>query len=371
MPVSYRIPLFKILSRKHNLKLFLTRTNKSKYKKNLPNTRILSSLPIPFMSRYSEDAYGSPEIPYSLFYYLLKEGYDVIIAKNLNSISTYIALLASRIKRKPFIIWEETWYLGLGLLRKILYTLSTFLLRNSNAIVVSGSKSKEYIISYGVDIKKIFIAPNASLSYSYVNEEKLQVVLHQLNLENTKVILYLGRLIKRKGVEYLINAFKIVQENMKNCTLLIAGSGCLKLELQKICQKLDLNNVHFLGYVTEDFKRILYSISDVFVLPSIKTDGLSEVWGLTVNEAMSSGTPVICTDAVGAAYDLILDGINGYIIKEKDYKNLAKAILNTIADNQVTIKMGISSKEIINSGFTYEIMAEGFFKAIDYALKGI
>jgi len=370
IPVSYRQPLFKILSKKYILKLYFTRVDELKKREKVIGTRILSNISIPLMNRYSEDDYGSPEIPYTLFYYLLHDEYDIIIAKNLNSVSTYIAFLASRIRRKPLIVWEETWYKPTsGLLRKIIFLPSLKMLKVSDSLIVSGSRARDFYLSLGFNKNKIFVAPNASHFYEEVNKIESKKILKKYNLEGKKIILYLGRLIERKGIKYLIEAFKLIQKNHKNFALLIAGTGNEEVKLQKYCDSLDLHNVLFLGYVSEKVKHNLYSIADVFVLPSIKTEGLAEVWGMTVNEAMSSGTPVICTEAVGAAYDLIVDGFNGYIVKERDSEALTQAILKTIIDNQIATKMGLRSKEIVKARFTYKDMAEGFFKAIDFVFR--
>jgi glycosyltransferase involved in cell wall biosynthesis len=371
-PINYRIPLFRILSKLYNIHfLFFQLLQHEIHVTNaVPRSEIfwqkLPNIPIPLMKSYKENAYGTPIIPLTLFWKLVRGKYDIIISKNFNSVATCLAFFASRLTKKPLIVWEENWYKGEGFARKIAFSLSSKILKKTTALIVPGTKAKEFFSSLGYDTDKIFIAPNASQLNKKFNRKESEKLKKDLGLKDKKNILYLGRLIERKGIKYLIEAFQQIEKKHKNISLVIAGSGRIELELKRYCKRLDLKNIQFLGYVEEEAKSILYSIADVFVLPSIKTNGLSEVWGLVVNEAMSSNLPVICTESVGAAYDLIKNGVNGYIVEEANSKALAQAILLILDDVQITREMGLKSKEIIDHHFTYQDMANGFIGAIDY-----
>ena len=103
---------------------------------------------------------------------------------------------------------------------------------------------------------------------------------------------------------------------MDDIFLLIVGDGPFINECKDLAKKIDIKNIHFMGYV--DAKAYCYKACDVFVLPSILLDDHQyEAWGLVINEAMAFGKPIITTDAVGAAEDLVKDGYNGYIVKNK------------------------------------------------------
>lgn len=96
---------------------------------------------------------------------------------------------------------------------------------------------------------------------------------------------------------------------------------------------------------------------------------MGDPWVFVLNEAMMHGKPVIATTAVGGAYDLIKDGINGFIIPEKNVDELSRAIKKILDDPSLQRKMGEASLKIINEGFTYEKMVEAFRKAINYLNK--
>ena len=104
-----------------------------------------------------------------------------------------------------------------------------------------------------------------------------------------------------------------------------------------------------------------YALCDVFVLPS--------QGGVVLNEAMACGKPVIASISDGREADLIIDGENGFIIKEGDIVSLSKYIKIILFNGDLARRMGIKSRQIIDQEFTLQKMAEGFKKALDYAFK--
>ena len=113
----------------------------------------------------------------------------------------------------------------------------------------------------------------------------------------------MGRLVSRKGCQDLIQAFQYYIK-YQHCILLIAGDG----PEYSVCTQLADNNkkIIFTGLVQPMNRRFFYEQADVFVLPSRCEGGVIEAWGLTVNEALECGVPVVVSDVVGAGYDLIM-----------------------------------------------------------------
>jgi glycosyltransferase involved in cell wall biosynthesis len=189
------------------------------------------------------------------------------------------------------------------------------------------------------------------------------------SLKAEKVILYFGRLIKRKGADYLIRAFaKLVREH-DDVVLIIAGEGDEKRNLQNLCRMLNVEDrVHFTGFIKEEDKATYFVACDVFVCPSV-TLGMPEIWGIVVNEAMSASKPVIITTAVGCSFDLVKHGVNGYIVPEKDVDALYIALKLVLGDENLRIKMGEASKRIINECFTYSCVFRSLQESIETVLK--
>ncbi len=112
-----------------------------------------------------------------------------------------------------------------------------------------------------------------------------------------------------------------------------------------------------------------YALADVFVLPSITLPQGKEPWGLVVNEAFDQGVPVIVTEAVGAAAGgLVQDGVNGFIVPERDLNALAEAITNILKNPQLRNQMSKNARDKISS-WDNESMVLGFRKAVEYVLE--
>ena len=123
-------------------------------------------------------------------------------------------------------------------IHKLIFPLTLYIYRHADAIVVYGSHVKEYLISEGVDEKKIFIAPHAVDNKEYqrpADEQRMQEIRKELQLpEDKKIVLFLGRLEESKGLTYLVDAFS--QLNRADTLLIIAGNGS---ELPSIKQKVE------------------------------------------------------------------------------------------------------------------------------------
>jgi glycosyltransferase involved in cell wall biosynthesis len=304
-------------------------------------------------------------IAFGLLRELLRGNYDVIVSSLEPNIEILFCILISKLKRKPLIIWSESWDYGGKSVKKSLYSLfSKFILSHSDAFLVPGSKHKKYLISLGASPEKVFIMPNASNIFvkeeDYVNKGKLK---EEFNIGNKKVILYVGRLVKQKGVEYLIKGFAKLGKERDDVVLIIIGRGECRNDLELLSKNLNIeNSVYFRGYVEDELLPAYYLLCDICVVPSITGDP----WVFIVNEAMYFGKPVIATDAVGAAFDMIKDGINGFMIPEKDSDVLYGAMKKIISDPELEKKMGEESKRVVEQEFTYEHMIDGFRQAIEY-----
>jgi glycosyltransferase involved in cell wall biosynthesis len=155
------------------------------------------------------------------------------------------------------------------------------------------------------------------------------------------VFLYLGRLEPFKGIQDLFDAYVRLRTQRKDVALMVAGSGSLEMFVHDAAES--LRSVHYLGHLTGEHVWQAYSAADVFVLPSRR-----EPWGLVVNEAMAAGLPVIVTDSVGCADDLVRTGVTGLIVKAGDGASLYSAMLE-LADNPFGRKrMGEEGKRLIS-----------------------
>ena len=230
---------------------------------------------------------------------------------------------------------------------------------------------KAETISLGARGNKTFIMPNVSNMYVIsLDYRKAEELRSRLALKGKRTILYVGRLVESKGVQYLIEAFAKLAAERDDITLVCVGEGPFKEQLELQCRKLRIDErVLFSGWVDLDIKRNAYLVPyfllcDVCIVPSIFRRGMPDPCPLVVNDAMNCGKAVIATTAAGSAYDMIRNGINGFIVPEKDSVALCNAIKSVLADPEKAKAMGEASKKVIESGFTYAHMVSGFQNAI-------
>lgn len=154
------------------------------------------------------------------------------------------------------------------------------------------------------------------------------------NQNGRKVILFVGRLAEKKGVCYAIEAMRYVD----NAMLVIAGDGPLRNELTVQAEALHKEKgkkIVFMGAKTHEELKEIYASADIFVMPSITAkDGDKEGFGLVMLEAFASGLPIVASRS-GGIVDLVKDGVNGYLVPEKDSVGLADRINLIIKDNRI------------------------------------
>ena len=202
---------------------------------------------------------------------------------------------------------------------------------DSNVIFVYGIKTKEYLQKFTIDEAKIQIIYNVSEMPEYTIYDDIRKKFH-IGKEK-RIILYFGRIIKRKGLDVLLKAYAELDiDTKKKVHLLICGEGEFEEECKVLADSLDIENITWVGNVHPDRRYEYFNQCDIYVLPSYFYHGKSEAWGLTINEAIQCGKAVIGTTAVGAAYELINEN-NGRMVKANSVEELRNAIENLVTSN--------------------------------------
>ena len=168
-------------------------------------------------------------------------------------------------------------------------------------------------------------------------------------------ILTVARLVKRKGLDYLINSIYFLKKDIPNIKLYIRGSGPEQRNLKNLVKSLNLENqVKFLEEpIPQEMMPLLYGECDIYVQPS-----LFEPYGLTVLEAMSCGKPVIATK-VGVFVDAIKNGETGFLIEPQSSEQLANKILE-LNDEKKRKKMGKKARMRIIRNFSFDTCGREF-----------
>ncbi|MDJ9034536.1 glycosyltransferase family 4 protein [Clostridium perfringens] len=300
-------------------------------------------------------------------YKLVKEN-DILLIGGYEQPTVILTALLCKLINKPYIIFFD----GISTNRleekesKLKFIVKKLILMNANAIMANGIIGKKYFKNkFKIKEEKIY---NQFLSIDNKSIKELDPYKQEIReyyrkkyeiSNESKVILYSGRLIDIKNIDCIIRAISLLDD--KNITLLITGDGILKNELVKLSNKLNVN-IRITGFIKnqqELFKH--YFISDLFILPS-----LDEAWGLVVNEAMNAGLPVIVSENCGCSLDLVIEGINGYKFNPLSEIELASKIKSIFTSDYK--KMGLESKTII-SKWNFKNSRKNIEKIIEKELK--
>ncbi len=224
--------------------------------------------------------------------------------------------------------------------------------------VLHYTEENQYIPeSYGVSSDRIFV------TYNSPDTERLMKIREELNSDpgftgySPYKIIHVGRLVAWKRVDLLLQAVATLVNDYPQTELLIIGRGPEKENLERLSEKLNITeNVIFAGdvYEPEKLGKHLMSAS-VYVLAGMG--------GLSINEAMCFGKPVICSRCDGTEKTLVENGVNGYFFREGDAIDLVEKISLMFKEPGRSNEMGMESLRIIKTKVNLEVVAQRFLDA--------
>lgn len=217
---------------------------------------------------------------------------------------------------------------------------------------------------YGIEASKVRIVPNGVDLERFKPMEDAAATRRQFGLGAEPCVLFVGSLIPRKGLLFLVEAAKKVVKEQVNTKFLIVGEGSLRGQLDALIKKAGLKgNFMFLGNLKEDALPAVYNCADVFVLPSIQ-----EGQGIVLLEAQACGVPVVAF-AVGGVTEAVLDGETGLLVKSGYTSELANALLKLLSDNALRKKMGANGRRFVSSNFSWGLCASKMMNVYEEAIK--
>ena len=234
----------------------------------------------------------------------------------------------------------------LKILDKIFFKfISRIIWKNAKAMTANSNNLKELA-------RKTYNNINIRVIYNGVDTSKFRPI----NKRKEFNILFVGRLIKRKGLIYLLKAFKEVCKEKNSYKLTIVGSGPEEEYLIRFCEQKRMNsNVDFLKIVKHDKLVDIYQKAHILVLPSLE-ESLANV----ALEAMSTAIPIITTNTGTAE---LIDG-NGFIVEKKNHEQI-KEVITRYLDNPTLLKEhGVRSREIAEK-MSWGNMAKGYVEVFD------
>ncbi len=210
-----------------------------------------------------------------------------------------------------------------------------------SAILACGRFGKAYFGKYGARDERIFIVPNEPdydgirlISSALIEQVR---TTYGLRLGRRRLV-FSGRLTSVKRVDLLIDAFCSIADQRPQWDLVIVGDGDLREAMQDRVSARLRERVCWTGFIDRQVTvSAIYRCSDVLVLPSS-----FEPWALVVNEAAAAGLALVCSSVVGAAAELVRDGVNGRIFPSGDLDGLIACLLDVTDPDHVDMMKAAS-----------------------------
>lgn len=296
---------------------------------------------------------------------VLSDGYDAIWIHGYAHVNAWLAAAGASFRHTRVLIREEQTLLHRrpwhkAALKEV--ALGTLFARAYGLYI--GEENRRYLLRYGLAEERLFPARYCvDNAFFRRRAEELKPRRDELRARfgigdpELPVILYVGKLIPKKAPLVLVEAFARVRERTP-CALLMVGEGELRPAVEELVGARGIPDVHLAGFLNQQELPDAYVSADVFCLPSV----LHETWGLVVNEALNFELPVVVSDKVGCAADLVRPGGDGFVVPAGEPEPLAGELEILVADEQVRRDFGRRGLELVD-GYSIESCADGIVAA--------
>lgn len=224
---------------------------------------------------------------------------------------------------------------------RLMRPVKRWAVQRADAFVAYGTSAAEHLVELGADPSLIITSRNA-VDVAAFRREPHQAdaakIREGLHAAGRVIVLFVGQLIARKGVDSLIEAVGKVS----NAHLVLVGSGPDRAGLEALADRCCPGRATFLGSVPYARLPAHYAAADVFVMPS-----RAEVWGLVLNEAMAAGLPVVSGRRAGATRDLVVAGQTGFSIDPDEIEEFAGCLTRLVEDPVLRNRAGKAAARLI------------------------
>lgn len=231
-----------------------------------------------------------------------------------------------------------------------------FVMRRLTHLAVVSSAMQKTCLAMGVRRERVSVLPmGVDLEYQF--NPAPQVRRHDTRL------IYVGRLVEKKGVRYLIEAMAIIRKAVPAIELLLVGEGPLGPVIRQQIAQLKLeSNVRLLGSLSNADLPPLYSSAAVCVVPSIvDRSGDQEGLGLILVEALGCGCAVVASD-LPAIHDVVQHGHTGLLARAADAGDIADKVLQLLRDQPLRERLAANGRESVRARFDWETAASGYYQ---------
>ncbi|GJQ62090.1 MAG: glycosyl transferase [Melioribacteraceae bacterium] len=220
----------------------------------------------------------------------------------------------------------------------------------------------EVLTSYGVDHNKIFVIYNSPDTEKLFSAKEKAAQMPPKLPENFDRIIHVGRLVKWKRVDLLIEAVKKLEKKYPNIELVVVGYGPEEENLKNQAKNLGIKDrVIFTGGIYDQSELARYMLdSSIYVLAGMG--------GLSINDAMAFGKPVIVSVCDGTEKKLVFEDLNGTFFEEGNLESLTSKIDFLLSDEELVKKMGENSAKIIKEKINMHTVVKGYLDAFRYVM---
>ncbi len=219
-------------------------------------------------------------------------------------------------------------------------------------VTISQYSKRKMLQYYDVDAAKVRLVPNGVDTDRFTPEGDCEKIRQRVKLGNRQMVLFVGRLIPRKGIGYLVEAAKQIVKERKETLFVLVGNGPMRGRLVSDIEAAGLKRSFvFLGDVSEEDLPQIYRCANVFAFPSIQ-----EGQGIVLLEAQASGKPAVAFNVSGIT-EAVKDKETGFLVKPNS-NELAQAVLKLLSDASLQEKMGAKGREFVLRELSWDISAK-------------
>jgi rhamnosyl/mannosyltransferase len=255
--------------------------------------------------------------------------------------------------KKPIVVTYHSDIVRQKVLKKLYMPVMHCFLKRTNCIVSTSENLLASSIDLALHRDRCSSIPIGIDDKDYFPVDLNRVQYYQQKFGNN-FMLFIGVMRYYKGLHYLLNAIANT-----NIVLVIAGSGPMEQQLKRQAEQLKLNNVHFIGRISEKDKSALLHLCRAVVVPSHVR---AEAFGVTLLEGLIFGKPIICTELLTGTSYVNENGVTGFVVKPGDSISLRQAMQALHADDELAKRMGIAARKRYETYFTAEKMGTAYYE---------
>jgi glycosyltransferase involved in cell wall biosynthesis len=353
-PIQYFVPVYRVVARDPRLDLtVLYRTRMGVDAYHDPGFGQTLKWDVPLLDGYNSEFLSDKTtlagLESKVVPSLLRHRFDVLILHGYDRSTNLLALAVAKLMGTRVLVRGDTRlqpHHGHAPTAKRVF--KRLVIRLFDGYLAIGSLNRDYYIALGASQERIHFSPfcvdNSAFALKGEAWESARAAFranHGLP-RDAVVVLFASKLIERKRPDDLIRAFSRVTPRYPDAWLVMVGSGEAEPAARALVAELALEQVRFVGFQNQSALPAVYAGSDLFVLPAE-----AEPWGLVVNEVMAAGLPVIISDDVGAAPDLVAGAGAGLVYPVGDVGALAEAMGQLLQDGLRRRAFGVRARQVI------------------------